>query len=140
MYRPTVRYDDAFRTYVDDIFRATHLDRYQIIRAALFSAAHSKEFHELLKPYRKGDVPTPSPLWALNQVSYWMEQCPKVKVGGKEVYANTTESTEGKTDNGVVESGRGSEEQSNRRLEPITRQEGAIPIRTEGGGIKIRIG
>ncbi len=36
MYRPTVRYDDVFKEYIDSLFHATHLDRNQIIRAALF--------------------------------------------------------------------------------------------------------
>jgi hypothetical protein len=78
MYRPTVRYDDVFREYVDSLFHATDLDRNQIIRAALFAAAHSKEFQNLLKPYKKKDVPVPSPLWKLEQHCFWLEQHPKL--------------------------------------------------------------
>jgi hypothetical protein len=79
MYRPTVRYDDIFREYVDTLFYATSLDRNQIIRAALFAAAYSKEFQNLLEPYKKKDVPLPSPLWKLEQQCFWLEQRPKLK-------------------------------------------------------------
>jgi hypothetical protein len=79
MYRPTVRYDDIFREYVDSLFRATDLDRNQIIRAALFAAAHSKEFQNLLQPHQKKDVPLPFPLWELDQNCYWLEQRPQLK-------------------------------------------------------------
>jgi hypothetical protein len=79
MYRPTVRYDDIFREYVDTLFHATNLDRNQIIRAALFAAAHSKEFRNLLEPYKKKDVPLPSPLWKLEQQCFWLEQRPQLK-------------------------------------------------------------
>ncbi len=56
MYRPTVRYDEAFWDYVNALLHATNLDRNQILRAALFTAAYSREFHELLRPYREKDV------------------------------------------------------------------------------------
>lgn len=78
MYRPTVRYDDIFREYVDTLFHATNLDRNQIIRAALFAAAYSKEFRNLLEPYKKKDVPLPSPLWKLEQQCFWLEQRPRL--------------------------------------------------------------
>jgi len=79
MYRPTVRYDDIFREYVDSLFHATDLDRNQIIRAALFAAAHSEKFQNLLQPHQKKDVPLPSPLWELDQNCYWLEQRPQLK-------------------------------------------------------------
>ena len=44
MYRPTVRYDDIYRTYVDRLFKATKLDRNQILRCALFAAAYNHQF------------------------------------------------------------------------------------------------
>ncbi len=53
VYRPTVRYAPVFRNYVDAVFHATTLDRNQIIRAALFTAAHTKEFQMLLRQYQK---------------------------------------------------------------------------------------
>lgn len=42
VYRPTVRYPDVYKNYIENIYKATNLDRYQIIRLALFIAAHSK--------------------------------------------------------------------------------------------------
>jgi glycine cleavage system protein P-like pyridoxal-binding family len=59
MYRPTVRYADIYKQYIDLIFHATTLDWNQIIRAELFTAAYSKEFWELLSKYRKCDVHPP---------------------------------------------------------------------------------
>jgi hypothetical protein len=94
VYRPTIRYDEVFRTHVDALFHATHLDRNQIIRAALFTAVHSKEFHDLIKPYQRGDVPLPSPLWSLEQNSLWLQQSPKVNTGGKDVYGEQTKAEE----------------------------------------------
>ncbi|MBT2655339.1 hypothetical protein J7E81_08820 [Bacillus sp. ISL-18] len=90
VYRPTVRYDDVFKTYVDALFHATHLDRNQIIRAALFTAAHSKEFHNLLKQYQKGDVPLPSPPWSLDQNSLWQQQSSKINTGRMDVTREQT--------------------------------------------------
>lgn len=138
MYRPTVRYADVFKDYVDSIFHSTHLDRNQIIRAALFSAAHSKEFHEILKPYRKGDVPTSPPPWKLHQDGYWLEQCPEIKEEGKDVNVNDGGTEKAKTDYGSAERNK-RENQQHRRLEPATRREGAVHYR-ENGGITIRIG
>lgn len=74
MYRPTVRYAEVFREYVDDLFHATHLDRNQILRASLFVAPYSKEFHSLLGTYQKQDVPLPSPSWQLHESGFWLKQ------------------------------------------------------------------
>ncbi|WP_339147620.1 hypothetical protein [Sutcliffiella sp. BMC8] len=79
VYRPTVRYHDVFRKYVDDVFKVTSLDRNQIIRAALFTAAYSPQFHQLMKPYfydqeERADVPLPEPKWSLREAKYWLEQ------------------------------------------------------------------
>lgn len=70
MYRPTVRYDDLFREYVDSLFNATDVDHNQIIRAALFAAAHPEKLQILLQPYRKKDFPLPSPLWGIEDYCY----------------------------------------------------------------------
>ncbi|MDF2792066.1 MAG: hypothetical protein K0S80_5168 [Neobacillus sp.] len=132
MYRPTVRYDDVYKTYVDDLFHSTHLDRNQIIRAALFAAAHSKEFLDVIQSHKKGGVPTPSPPWMLHQHGYWMEQCPNLKVEEGDVDA-ISGGTEDKINPGIVE------RREERRLESVPGRERAIPIRTAGGGITIRI-
>lgn len=80
-YRPTVRYDPVFKSYVNELFHATTLDRNQIIRAALFVAGYSEEFQELMGRYQKKDLPnTP---WTFEQNAYWLEQCPKIKVEEK---------------------------------------------------------
>lgn len=74
MYRPTVRYDNVYRTYVDGLFKATKLDRNQILRCALFSAAYNHHFLTLMNHYKKDDVPLPSPLWSQSLHQLWLEQ------------------------------------------------------------------
>ncbi|WP_085522862.1 hypothetical protein [Tuberibacillus sp. Marseille-P3662] len=37
MYRPTVKYHDVYKRYVDQVSQVTSLDRNQIIRLALFT-------------------------------------------------------------------------------------------------------
>lgn len=59
-YRPTVRYHSIYRTYVDSLFHATELDRNQIIRYALFTAANNPVFLALMNQYKVSDVPLPS--------------------------------------------------------------------------------
>ncbi|OIK14245.1 hypothetical protein BIV60_12115 [Bacillus sp. MUM 116] len=85
-YRPTVRYCDEFKNYINETFRATRLDRNQILRLALFVAAHSDEFKRLLEQYkRRRDVPASSPNWSLNDHHLWMESAPRsVGEGGNE--------------------------------------------------------
>lgn len=75
MYRPTVRYADVYREYVDVLFQATTLDRNQIMRLALYTAAYSEEFQKAIKPYLRKDVPPPSPPWKLHQDGLWLEFC-----------------------------------------------------------------
>lgn len=144
MYRPTVRYDDIFREYVNSLFHVTHLDRNQIIRAALFVAGHSKDFHNLMNEYKKIDVSIPSPLWDSDQHRYWMEQSPGKEERGKDV--NVKHGGTKKTENviGAYEPERRSAENEQYRCEqPETRRSGEIPsqrIVTKGkGGIKITI-
>ena len=71
MYRPTVRYPDAFKDYVDNLFRYTKLDRNQIFRLALFSAAHSEVFLGILRKHSFNDAPLPSPEWTLDDETCW---------------------------------------------------------------------
>lgn len=73
MYRPTVRYNDRFKEYVEEMFKSTHLDRTQIIRAALFIAAHTEEFKQLISRYKKKDVPLPSSPWWPTDHHLWLE-------------------------------------------------------------------
>lgn len=140
MYRPTVRYDDTFKDYINHLFHATHLDRNQLIRAALFAAAHSKEFRELLKPYQKRDVSLPLPQWSLNDSRYWMEQSPGIKGEGGDVNAINDRKREVNQDSRIAE-GRGTDPQI-RCIEPAEGRPGAIPperIRITGGGITFKV-
>ncbi|MCJ7992845.1 hypothetical protein MUB15_32785 [Priestia sp. OVS21] len=84
-YRPTVRYHSIYRTYVDSLFHATELDRNQIIRCALFTAANNPVFLALMNQYKVSDVPLPSSPWQPSSHPLWMEQEPNLeeKGGGK---------------------------------------------------------
>ncbi|AIE61730.1 hypothetical protein [Bacillus methanolicus] len=140
MYRPTVRYADVYKQYVDSLFHATTLDRNQIIRAALFTAAHSKEFLNLMYTNKKKDVNLPSPSWKLEQSELWKEQNPTTREE-RDVNANCEGKTKVKTNPGTIGRER-SEDHKDRRLGQTAGREGEIPfkIRTSGRGIKIRIG
>lgn len=140
MYRPTVRYDEVFRDYVDTLFQVTHLDRNQIMRAALFAAAFSDEFKALLEPYQKDDVPLPSPPWSLEQYGFWLEQCPKVKREERDVNVNSERERKDTKTSGVNR--RREAETQIRRIGPAARRERAIPsqsIRVTGGGISFTL-
>jgi hypothetical protein len=62
-YRPTVRYPSNFKTYVDYLFQATHLDRNQIFRASLFFFGNDELSKRFLEYHRKTDWKLPSPLY-----------------------------------------------------------------------------
>lgn len=81
-YRPTVRYHSIYRTYVDSLFQATELDRNQIMRCALFTAAHNPVFLALMNQYKMSDVPLPSSPWQSSSHPLWMEQEPNIKEKG----------------------------------------------------------
>ncbi|PGK20733.1 hypothetical protein CN902_27740 [Priestia megaterium] len=81
-YRPTVRYHSIYRTYVDSLFQATELDRNQIIRCALFTAAHNPVFLALMNQYKMSDVPLPSSPWQPSSHPLWMEQEPNTEEKG----------------------------------------------------------
>lgn len=136
LYRPTVRYSDVYKAYVDDLFHATTLDRNQIIRAALFVAGHSEEFTKLMNDYKKGDVPTPSPAWSLSNRALWLQSNPQIEERGKDV----NDHTRGKTSiDAANERGLRKNAQSGREWKDEGRQR-AFSSRTEKGGITITIG
>lgn len=81
-YRPTVRYHAIYRTYVDSLFQATELDRNQIMRCALFTAAHNPIFLALMNQYKINDVPLPSSPWQPSSHPLWMEQEPHIEEKG----------------------------------------------------------
>ncbi|MGN7943203.1 hypothetical protein [Virgibacillus sp. 6R] len=145
VYRPTVRYADEFKKYVDDLFHATTLDRNQIIRAALFSAAFSPNFESLLKKYKKADALLPLPKWNADQHGYWLDRNPPKQEGGKDVNAINTRTRSVK---GIVETDsiiRVTKETNSIGCESsITRREGEVSAKrtriTNQGGITIKIG
>jgi hypothetical protein len=149
VYRPTVRYAPAFRDYVDEAFKATTLDRNQIIRAALFAAAHSKEFNDILMCHKKKDVPLPCPEWRLSDHGWWMDQCPTIERGGEDVNVDSSRRDE------IKNASRNDETRSvlppnvspaavptaNGRIAPVERRNGQIPAkRLPDGRIPIRTG
>jgi hypothetical protein len=69
VYRPTVRYDDSFKEYVDGLFVATTLDRNQIMRLALFLLGHTREGKDVLTSFATS--PLPQPNWELNSTVLW---------------------------------------------------------------------
>jgi hypothetical protein len=141
VYRPTVRYSPVFKDYVDSVFHATTLDRNQIIRAALFTAAHSKEFHDMLKQYQKKDVPLPRPKWGLSDHQFWLEQCPEMVKGGEDVNANSTRNREAANDSRNIERRFDVLPKASRCISPIERREREVPTKRfqQTGGIVIRI-
>jgi hypothetical protein len=79
MYRPTVRYSEVYRQFVDDVFHATTLDRNQIIRLALFIAAHSEEYQAVLGDHlRINSSSLPHAKWRPDQANLWREQEPAI--------------------------------------------------------------
>jgi hypothetical protein len=144
VYRPTVRYADEFKEYVDDLFQATDLDRNQIIRAALFSAAFSPAFESILKQRKKKDVSLPSASWLMDHHWLWLEQNPSKQEGGKDVNVNILREGEIERATKSVAGSSGKQEQSDRCEQPIERREGKIPseriIFRNQGGISIKIG
>ena len=153
-YRPTVRYSDVFGEYVNSLFRATTLDRNQIIRAALFTAAHTSEFQKLLESYKKKkDVPLPHPSWCVEQHVLWLEQCPDIEGGGKDVNADDKRTGEVKKDSGIhqrqgaISQKVQSQDIQYRCNKPIEERERSLssqpriqPKILNQGGISIRIG
>jgi hypothetical protein len=140
MYRPTVRYDDVFQEYINSLFHATHLDRNQLLRAALFTAAHSNEFQALLKRHQKRDVSLPFPRWKLDQDRYWMEQCPGIEGEGGDV--NVSERKREAAEVPRFGSGGANEQTDIRRIGPGEGRTRAIPterIKVSGDGISFTL-
>lgn len=158
MYRPTVRYDDIYRTYVDGLFKATKLDRNQILRCALFAAAYNHQFLTLMKHYKKDDVPLPSPPWSHSSHQLWLEQeANREENGGsqldyierKRASSNITEiSGAPRVSRSIPEKAFSSKlqhssnhetSQQNRRQQPIERRARTLPAvqLSNNGGIRI---
>lgn len=83
MWRPAIRCDSAYRDYIDSLYEVTFLDKNQIMRLMMFVAAHSDEFKQILKEYKKSGVTTlPSPKWQSWEDGYWLNQTYKEKSSG----------------------------------------------------------
>ncbi|WP_129707883.1 hypothetical protein [Priestia megaterium] len=157
-YRPTVRYHSIYRTYVDSLFQATELDRNQIMRCALFTAAHNPVFLALMNQYKMSDVPLPSSPWQPSSHPLWMEQEPNIeeKGGGehddlerKGTSTNTSTllrtSTDGQSMSGTTiqpdrkPSTSEKAARITRRQQPIDRRTRAIPTLqlSNNGGIRL---
>ncbi|WP_155010692.1 hypothetical protein [Priestia megaterium] len=157
-YRPTVRYHSMYRTYVDSLFQATKLDRNQIMRCALFTAAHNPVFLALMKQYKMSDVPLPSSPWQPSSHPLWMEQEPNIKEKGggehddlerKGTATNTSTllrtSTDGQSMSGATIQSKQQPSTSEkaagpaRRQQPIERRTRAFPTLqlSNNGGIKL---
>ncbi|PEI51127.1 hypothetical protein [Priestia aryabhattai] len=157
-YRPTVRYHSMYRTYVDSLFQATKLDRNQIMRCALFTAAHNPVFLALMNQYKMSDVPLPSSPWQPSSHPLWMEQEPNIeeKGGGehddlerKGTATNTSTllrtSTDGQSMSGATIQSKQQPSTSEkaaritRRQQPIERRTRAFPTLqlSNNGGIKL---
>ncbi|MFS8602512.1 MULTISPECIES: hypothetical protein [Priestia] len=141
-YRPTVRYHSIYRTYVDSLFQATELDRNQIIRCALFTAAHNPVFFALINQYKMSDVPLPTSPWQSSSHPLWMEQEPNIeeKGGGddddreRKRTSTRTSTLLGTSTDGQSISGKAIEfnqqSSSHERAERITRRQQPIERRT----------
>ncbi|MFY2253073.1 hypothetical protein ACOSZH_24575 [Priestia megaterium] len=157
-YRPTVRYHSMYRTYVDSLFQATELDRNQIMRCALFTAAHNPVFLALMNQYKMSDVPLPSSPWQPSSHPLWMEQEPNIeKKGGGEhddlerkgTATNTSTllrtSTDGQSMSGATIQSKQQPSTSEkaaritRRQQPIERRTRAVPTLqlSNNGGIRL---
>ena len=74
MYRPTVRYNDIFRDYIEEVSDKTSLDKNQILRLALFAAAHSEFFNNTIQNYKVDDRDLSPVSWSLEDQNYWLKQ------------------------------------------------------------------
>lgn len=73
MYKPTVRMNDIFREYVNDLFHATDLDRNQIIRMLVMTAPASKIFYSKINAHLKPDTQLPDEPWKMHEDNLWQE-------------------------------------------------------------------
>lgn len=152
MYRmPTVRCDDAFGEYINDIYQSTHLDKNQIVRLALFTAPFNAAFVTQLKKHIKPGASLPSSDWEVFEHGYWMDQTYQVKEEEGDANEKNENDSRGRaagpSASPVVHGTRsGNDEADHRsgRVKPAARREGAIStsgtaIRTSGGGIKFTV-
>lgn len=71
VYRPTVRYAPIYQEYVNQLFHASHLDRNEIIRLALFCAPFSAMFRSKVEVHLKEGQTFPTALWKPQDRPLW---------------------------------------------------------------------
>jgi len=147
-----VRYADEYKTYIDQLFHATTLDRNQLLRCALFSAAHSKEFHQIISHFKKKDVSTPLPVWPIDDWRWWKVQDIEKLHGGMDVNVINNRKSDDEKDSPTHDPGGKINRDGNESVQgaqlprPTSGRTGAVAaergrdvIRGNGGGITIRI-
>jgi hypothetical protein len=105
-YRPTVRYSDDMKAYVDDLFYATHLDRNQLFRAALFFFGSDSLSKNFLETHVKKQMQLPSPLTVQQpNHDFFMKFANflDLSVGGRDVF----EPSEGGTSEKIIVKSKG---------------------------------
>jgi len=116
LYRPTIRYNERYRTFIDDVFVYSRLDRNQILRLALHIASHSEEFQKVIEKHsRRKDVPLPQPTWNISDHCLWMDnriieverkEEEQVRAGdvSDEIFSGETRTTTAEQSTGINES------------------------------------
>lgn len=75
MYEPKIRCADAYREYIDRLYKATKLDRNQIVRLAMFCAPFSGLFQSKIEGRHLKDGQTlPPASWNQKQDGIWLTQ------------------------------------------------------------------
>jgi hypothetical protein len=74
VYRPTDRYPNLYKEYVEEVFKTTVIDRNHILRLTLFITAHSPEYNAILSKHKTGDVSLPHPGWEMDEERAWKDQ------------------------------------------------------------------
>jgi hypothetical protein len=87
LYRPTVRYEEFFKDYVEELFHCTGLDRRELFRAALFFFGEGLSREFLLQHLKKGKQ-LPLPLMVrFQEHEFFMKdlEIGKIIEGGRDV-------------------------------------------------------
>jgi hypothetical protein len=101
LYRPTVRYEGYMKDYIEELFRATHLDRNTLFRAALFFFGMDGLSKQFLLQHLVSGKELPSPLGEQrpkHEIFMKGLKIPRILEGGRDVPAIL----EGGTSAGVV--------------------------------------
>lgn len=132
MWRPPLRCDDRYRTYVEELFQTTCLDRNQIMRAMMFTAPFDDQFRKLMERHQHDTSPLPHQDWAITEAGLWMEQTYEKK-GGSDVNDQSESRRKVETISRVDSRSaatRGTREEPRR----------VRPVRPGGNGVTIKVG